>query len=240
MQRTSLFKAVNSAARKMTYCPYCGATNGPVKKVGALRIIHDKFRDKKTWDEKEQWKKTFARGGETQKDLDVFLNKPVAEELNPLKVHELLKRITDEDCELLGLKPEFGRPEHLVWYYISVPPICIRPSVAQDGASNEDDLTVKLTEIVMANHFIKLSVMKGHTTNQLMVCFITFPIAPFMIYILCTYVGTLGLPSALYCYVCQLGAAWHAPNGSKANSWFRPAIEGQAGPFPWKSFWKAC
>jgi DNA-directed RNA polymerase III subunit RPC1 len=74
-----------------------------------------------------------------------------------------------QDCELLGLDPLFGRPEEYVWQYISVPPVCIRPSVAQDGASNEDDLTVKLTEIVFTNALIKQGLAKGSPTAQFMV-----------------------------------------------------------------------
>lgn len=74
-----------------------------------------------------------------------------------------------QDCELLGLKPESGRPEEYLWQYISVPPVCIRPSVAQDGASNEDDLTVKLTEIVFTNALIKQGLAKGAPIAQFMV-----------------------------------------------------------------------
>ena len=54
---------------------------------------------------------------------------------------------------------------------LSVPPVCIRPSVAQDGASNEDDLTVKLTEIVFNNALIKQGLAKGAPTAQFMVRF---------------------------------------------------------------------
>lgn len=74
-----------------------------------------------------------------------------------------------QDCELLGLKPQHGRPEEYIWQYISVPPVCIRPSVAQDGASNEDDLTVKLTEIVFTSALIKQGLLKGAPTQQFMV-----------------------------------------------------------------------
>src|SRR5271169_1550693 len=74
-----------------------------------------------------------------------------------------------QDCELLGLHPGWGRPEEFIWQYISVPPVCIRPSVAQDGASNEDDLTVKLTEIVFTNALIKQGLIKGAPTAQFMV-----------------------------------------------------------------------
>lgn len=67
------------------------------------------------------------------------------------------------------MRPSFGRPEEYIWQYISVPPVCIRPSVAQDGASNEDDLTVKLTEIVFSSALIKQGLMKGAPTQHFMV-----------------------------------------------------------------------
>lgn len=169
IHRQALIKAVNALARKTVYCPYCASTNGAVKKAGALKIIHDKFRAKKTADEMEKWKKTFSSAIETQKELGIYVNRAVHEELNPLKVLDLFKRISDEDCELLGLRPEFARPEEYIWQYISVPPVCIRPSVAQDGASNEDDLTVKLTEIVFTNALIKQGLAKGAPTAQFMV-----------------------------------------------------------------------
>ena len=37
-----------------------------------------------------------------------------------------------------------GRPEDLIVTHIAVPPVAIRPSVDMDGASNEDDITMKL------------------------------------------------------------------------------------------------
>ncbi|KAJ7581109.1 hypothetical protein C8J56DRAFT_257225 [Mycena floridula] len=168
MQRQSLIKAVNGTARKVVYCPYCSATNGAVKKVGALKIIHDKFRAKKTADEKEKWKQSFSSAVEASNDLGKFLEKASNEELNPLKVLDLFRRISDEDCELLGLVPAWGRPEEFIWQYLSVPPVCIRPSVAQDGASTEDDLSVKLAEIVMTNGIIKYAISKGEIMPRFM------------------------------------------------------------------------
>lgn len=138
------------------------------KKINALKIIHDKFRAKKTADDLEKWKETFASAIAAQKELGMYMNKTVHEDLNPLKVLDLFKRISDEDCELLGLRPEHNRPEEYIWQYISVPPVCIRPSVAQDGASNEDDLTVKLTEIVFTNALLKQGIAKGAPTSQFM------------------------------------------------------------------------
>ncbi|KIY66237.1 beta and beta-prime subunits of DNA dependent RNA-polymerase [Cylindrobasidium torrendii FP15055 ss-10] len=166
--RTRSLKALKAKARKVVYCPYCASTNGVVKKGGPMKIIHDKFRAKKTAEEMERFKGSFAAAVETQKEIGMFLGKAMQEDLNPLKVLDLFKRISDEDCELLGLRPTFGRPEQFIWQYLSVPPVCIRPSVAQDGASNEDDLTVKLTEIVFTNALIKQGLTKGAPTPQFM------------------------------------------------------------------------
>ncbi len=52
---------------------------------------------------------------------------------------------------------------------ILVPPVCIRPSVPMDAAmgSNEDDLTMKLTEIINMNNIIKTAIERGATINTL-------------------------------------------------------------------------
>lgn len=83
-------------ARKVVYCPYCAATNGAVKKAGALKIIHDKFRAKKTADELERFKRSFTNAIDAQKDLAMYVNRAVHEDLNPLKVLDLFKRMSDE------------------------------------------------------------------------------------------------------------------------------------------------
>ena len=38
-----------------------------------------------------------------------------------------------QDSELLALHPDVGRPEDYIWQYISVPPPCIRQSVASES-----------------------------------------------------------------------------------------------------------
>lgn len=83
-------------ARKVVYCSYCAAINGSVKKTGALKIIHDKFRAKKTVEDLEKWKKSFEHAVENQKELSVYINKAASEELNPLKVLDLFKNISNE------------------------------------------------------------------------------------------------------------------------------------------------
>ena len=65
--------------------------------------------------------------------------------------------------QLLDMNPNFCRPEDLIVTNLLVPPICIRPSVVTQGSSgsNEDDLTVKLGEIVLTNNTIRIAMEKG-------------------------------------------------------------------------------
>lgn len=174
LQRTATFRAVHSAAKKMTYCPRCKELNGYVKKwPGTLKIVHDKYRSKKTAVDKQAFQRTFSSAvqlGGSGVDISPHLNKAL-DDLDPVRVLDIFRRISDEDCELLGLRPEFGRPEQFIWQYICVPPVCIRPSVQQEGATNEDDLSVKLTEIIFTNTMIKAGLKKGGkgtATSQLM------------------------------------------------------------------------
>jgi DNA-directed RNA polymerase III subunit RPC1 len=90
------------------------------------------------------------------------------EDLNPLRVLNLFKMISPTDCELLGLNPAEGRPEMFIWQYLPAPPVCIRPSVAQDNASNEDDLTTKLADIVWVSGMIRAALQKGSPVQTIM------------------------------------------------------------------------
>lgn len=72
-------------------------------------------------------------------------------------VLNILKRIPAEDIPLLLMNPESGKPSDLILTRLLVPPLCIRPSVVSDlkSGTNEDDLTMKLTEIIFLNDVIK-------------------------------------------------------------------------------------
>lgn len=54
---------------------------------------------------------------------------------------DLFCRVPDEDLDVLDIT---GRPEDLIVTHVAVPPVAIRPSVEMDGASNEDDITIKI------------------------------------------------------------------------------------------------
>ncbi len=142
-----------------------------------LKLAHDKFqRYKKSTAASKvmppsmaEFHKSFdeARKNSPGKELDKHIKNAI-EDLNPLRVLNLFKMITPTDCELLGINPAEGRPEMFIWQYIPAPPVCIRPSVAQDNASTEDDLTTKLAEIVHMSSLLKAALQKGQPLATIM------------------------------------------------------------------------
>ncbi|WPK24139.1 hypothetical protein PUMCH_001399 [Australozyma saopauloensis] len=176
LRRMRILRRVLDQCKKQRRCLKCRHVNGVVKKAAAgtgaaaLKIVHDTFRyvGKKGDSEKQQWDSeldaVFARNAELSK-----FAKRTFEDLNPLKVLYLFKKVTPADCELVGIdSSRGGRPEMYIWTYLPAPPVCIRPSVTMDSQSNEDDLTVKLTEIVDTSTQIRAGIKKGISINHLM------------------------------------------------------------------------
>lgn len=81
--------------------------------------------------------------------------KPLKEILTPMMVYNILKNISDRDCLILGIDPTKSRPENMIHTEFFVPPNQVRPSVRADfmesGGPREDQLTVKLSDILKAN-----------------------------------------------------------------------------------------
>jgi DNA-directed RNA polymerase III subunit RPC1 len=158
--RKSTIKAIRTECTKVHNCTRCGASNGPVRKVAGhtCKIIHlhfDSFekstakrkippRDKVILDLRMQvWKKG-------QENAERLASK-LMDDMPAYKVHRILSKIVDIDCELLGIDFSRGRPESYLWTHLPVPPTNIRPSVPGDQGSTEDDLTTKLSEIIEIN-----------------------------------------------------------------------------------------
>ncbi|WP_456419118.1 DNA-directed RNA polymerase subunit A' [Methanocaldococcus infernus] len=82
--------------------------------------------------------------------------------LSPADVREILEKIPDEDCILLGLNPKVARPEWMVLTVLPVPPVTVRPSITlETGERSEDDLTHKLVEIVRTNNRLMEHIESG-------------------------------------------------------------------------------
>uniref|UniRef100_A0A8C4YNB1 DNA-directed RNA polymerase subunit n=1 Tax=Gopherus evgoodei TaxID=1825980 RepID=A0A8C4YNB1_9SAUR len=171
LQKRGLKKKVSEKCRKKSTCPYCGAFNGTVKKCGLLKIIHEKYKtNKKVVDPiVSSFLQSFETAIEHNKEVESLLGR-AQENLTPLMVLNLFKRIPAEDIPLLLMNPEAGKPSDLLLTRLLVPPLCIRPSVVSDlkSGTNEDDLTMKLTEIIFLNDVIKKHRISGAKTQMIM------------------------------------------------------------------------
>ncbi|KAL3311730.1 DNA-directed RNA polymerase II subunit RPB1 [Cichlidogyrus casuarinus] len=71
-------------------------------------------------------------------------------------VMDIFKRISEEDCHLLGLDPRFARPDWMIVTVLPVPPLAVRPAIVMYGAMrNQDDITHKLADIIKANNQLR-------------------------------------------------------------------------------------
>ena len=93
---------------------------------------------------------------EKKKEVEALLGNAPIHMLNPMEVLTLFERITDADIPFLLMDKSASRPEDMILTRMSCPPLCIRPSVVSDlkSGTNEDDVTMKMTEIVFLNDVI--------------------------------------------------------------------------------------
>ncbi|PTD02889.1 hypothetical protein HYE67_010637 [Fusarium culmorum] len=141
LRRTQICKRINEQCRKVKTCPYCGSLNGQIRKIGVLKLAHDKFvaynkstSIKKTPPEsKIKFDNSFNEAKRENPELDKHLRKAM-EDLNPLRVLNLFKMISPTDY----------------------------------NASNEDDITTKLADIVWVSGMIRSALQKGSPVQTIM------------------------------------------------------------------------
>lgn len=75
----------------------------------------------------------------------------------------------EQDCSLLLMRPELGRPENLIVTRLLVPPVCIRPSVVSDLQSGT--LVPLLFNSLSPNDCLKLLTCNYEKLNLLSVPF---------------------------------------------------------------------
>ncbi|CAK7235226.1 DNA-directed RNA polymerase III subunit C1 (rpo31) [Sporothrix bragantina] len=177
-KKADVYSQVHDTCKKCRTCPSCGSTNGAVKKVASFKIAHDRFfgfkkstaKKKVPPPEKVAFEQSFAKAKQHNPDLQRHFHRAL-EDLDPLRVLNLFRKIRPSDLALFGLDPRDGnaRPEMFLWQYVPAPPVCIRPSVAQlNFASMEDDLTTKLAEIVHVCGLIRTALVKGAPMSMVM------------------------------------------------------------------------
>ena len=161
-----LFKEIQAKCKKQVICMYCQQVNGTVKKSGNMKIVHLKYakNDKGLNDYINDMTDVIN----LNESLKPYITKCELD-INPLMAYRLFEKMSNDDSELMGLNPKVTRPENLILTFFPVPPNQARPSVAQDDkTSNEDDLTIKIKEIVMINSVIKVAIIDGQSINKIM------------------------------------------------------------------------
>ena len=164
LTRAAFFKRVLDTCKSAQRCPYCGYSNGVVKKASGafFKILHEIWRAKFSDEHFDAYKKAMDPIAAAHPELSTSLMKQT-ELINPLRAFELLSRIPEIDFPLLWMNGDFGRPDTLIIWAIPVPPVPIRPSVPQEmgGGSTEDDITIKLQEIAEVNNALRLALGRG-------------------------------------------------------------------------------
>lgn len=148
------FAEIKNLAKDVPGCVGANGCGTPASKVkidkkkneSAIRLVADiKVNDK---DEKSQ------------------TTKKVQQVLSAERCYNILKNISDRDCELMGLDPKKGRPEEMLHKIFPIPPVQVRPAVRSNGTSLtlEDDLNKQLSEIIKKNE--QLAHVKNVTDNK--------------------------------------------------------------------------
>nr|POE56345.1 dna-directed rna polymerase iii subunit rpc1 [Quercus suber] len=178
LRKAVVIKKIAAECRKIKVCPHCSGLNGLVKKVpgNPTKMFHNRFAIYTSSNAKNKQKPAdmvkFEESLNEAKKLNPEVERHVrraADDLTPLRVLNILKKVPDTDVELVGMDPHRGgRPEHLIWTHLPVPPVAIRPSVAQESQSTEDDITNKLGDIVQMNTILKAALNHGQPIVKVM------------------------------------------------------------------------
>jgi DNA-directed RNA polymerase II subunit RPB1 len=88
--------------------------------------------------------------------------------LQPEMILRAFQRITDEDCDLIGLNSKYARPDWMVCTVLAVPPLTVRPTVIMDDNQRaEDDLTYQLVMIVRSNNSLQNAIDKNESADTI-------------------------------------------------------------------------
>lgn len=85
--------------------------------------------------------------------------------LTPLDCYNRLKRISDEDCVILGFNPYLARPEDMIFTVLPVPPTPVRPSARTKTGIREDHLTIILSGVVKINNRLNKMIKQEQQLN---------------------------------------------------------------------------
>ncbi|KAI5172620.1 DNA-directed RNA polymerase III subunit RPC1 [Nematocida sp. LUAm3] len=160
-----IVKKVHEEAKKRTECCVCKAINGTVRKNG-FKFFHRVHRLKKHDTQKEEEKERYKHVVEENSEIQQWVDGVPDEYISPSRALELFRKMEVGSRELFGMSCS---PEALMITCLPVLPGPVRPSVLSiDSSSNEDDLTIKLSEISYTSQLIQSEIEKGSTIYGIM------------------------------------------------------------------------
>ena len=170
LAKQALRKKILTKAKKTVQCFECNARNGVVKKCGLLKISHEPYRFCKKNSEPLMDKLAeYEELIEKNKEVESMMSTALIHVLNQMEVLSLFEQIRDHDLPYLLMDKTASRPCDMILTRIACPPLCIRPSVVSDlkSGTNEDDVTMKMTEIVFLNDVIVKHKQTGATSKMI-------------------------------------------------------------------------
>lgn len=154
LERKAVHEQIVKLCKKQKNCPYCKAFNGQIKKTGCYKILSQTMpvrpkssKSSATYSYSKEYFRQMTRFRgiiNSAPELEELLERLTHEMLDPISVLNLFRRIPERDIPFLLISD--ARPEDLILTRLPVPPSCIRPTVISDENTNEDDLTILLSE----------------------------------------------------------------------------------------------
>ena len=106
-----------------------------------------------------------------EENIDIFCNSyynssntTISIELTSPYVYNLFSHISPEDIAFFGMDGENSSPLDLLLQYVIIPPLSIRPTIQMgigDTTTNEDDLTIKIAQMIQLNNSLKQFITEG-------------------------------------------------------------------------------
>ena len=192
LKKKNLVSYILKLCGKVKVCPYCGALNGKIKhiqgQIGPTILVHEiikedlekinlKNNDGNSFKRKfesanilSSQKRKIYQNSNRESAIDNLLNKStnttITTELTSPYVYNLFSHISPEDFAFFGMDGENSSPINLLLQYILVPPLPIRPTVTMGVDNmNEDDLTVKMTEMIFTNKYLNSYIIEGNANT---------------------------------------------------------------------------
>lgn len=128
-----------------------------------MKIIHEKYPKKIPQSDKEKiLSEQYSTAIKNDPSIRMFLGR-YQEEITPIIALRLLEAMTSVECILTGIAAHKMSPCDLLWRVLPVPPVCIRPSIGQEGSRYDLNMSIILQAVF--SHIYMHTVINTSDTN---------------------------------------------------------------------------